>query len=378
MAASDASNELSKSVAKWLIPSFGVLFALVGYVVHMAHRSLLGFPAGADGAPSGGYATDAADFLRYVLTLVGDEFVALASFRGVPLGGHGLAVALCGLAAAAAVGYAMSKYGRADARRATRVLGVVLFVLLSTKFVSFDAPLMRIENVIVGVGIAGNPGTPEQARTQPFSSRVREAGTGPVDTFIAGRATEVWRLLVCSRIGVPVANNPEFGGKQGCKGGTDGNKRLLRGEFNVQLLFGLMIALCGTMLLRFRAPAATAAALLAFAYLLTVPYAYGKLVKPVDFVYALVRFAPESLRGQEKKGEVYAFVVSRTSGDATLLEAIPEQCSTGDSTVLRFSSLPMSKVAAIEQIYLRDVFTWAVLKQSACPTLSRYPQPAKR
>lgn len=377
MAASEASNELSKSVAKWLIPSFGVLFALVGYVVHAAHRSLLGFPAGADGAPAGGYATDAADFLRYVLTLVGDEVVAFASFRGVPLGGHGLTVALCGLAAAAAIGYAMSKHGRADTRRAAQALGIVLLVLLSTKFVNFDAPLMRIENVIVGVGV-DTALRAEQAMTQPFSIRVTETRAGLVDTFISGRATEVWRLLVCSRIGVPVANNPEFGGTQSCKGGTDSNKRLLRGEFNVQLLFGLMIALCGAMLLRLRAAAGTAAALLAFAYLLTVPYAYGKLVKSVDFVYALVRFAPESLRGQVKKGEVYAFVVSRTSSDATLLEAIPEECSIGDSTVLRFSSLPMSKVAAIEQIYLRDVFTWAVLKQRACPTLSRYPQPRNR
>ena len=60
------------SVFKWLVPSFAVLFLLVGYVVHSAHQSLLGFPTSdSERFEETAFSADAADFLRDLLTTIG-------------------------------------------------------------------------------------------------------------------------------------------------------------------------------------------------------------------------------------------------------------------------------------------------------------------
>jgi hypothetical protein len=367
------------SFAKWLIPTFGVLFALVGYTVRSAHSSLLGFPVGEESAAAtGGYTADAADFLRYVLTVVGDGVLSIATTQGVPIGGHGLLLAACAAVLALAIALPRSRYAGPLRERAALVLVLTVLAIVSVKFVVFDAPLSRIENAIVGEGVAPstNPqkGAPE---TQSLLSRLRDQQGGRLEAAIAGRAGDLFRLLVCGRV-AQLPNNPEFAGDRKCAEDTAASAAALHGEFNAILIFGLLIGIGAWALLRQRTPAATAVGLLAFAYLLTIPYAYGKLVKPVDFAYALVRIDPGSKAGAQPV-ESNGFLISRSGADVTLLAAVDEDCSNSKTVkrrALRFSSLPLSKVVSIERIYLRDVLTWAVLNEVDCPALDTPVAPA--
>jgi len=363
----EVADPVSTAFAKWLIPTFGILFALIGYVVRSAYRSLLGFPDGGDGAVGeGGYNADAADFLRSVLTLLGDRLLSL--MHGVPLGGHGLMLVLGLVSVLLAVGLYRLLHRRVASWMPGLALGIVLLALVTTKFIFFDAPLMRIENAIVGVGFDYERPKGEQ-RGLSLLDRLSRSRQGGLDELVSDRAQHLWWLIVCTRVkAVALPNNPDFGGSRSCTGDAEATRTMLMGEFDADLLLALLSVWPAALLVRQRTPVATSAGLLALAYLLTIPYAYGKLLKPVDFAYAMVRFEPGSLHGSVPKFDsVYAFVISRTEGQVTLLEAVPESCSFGESMVLRFSSLPVSKVLAIEQIYQRDVIAWKVLNEKKCP-----------
>jgi hypothetical protein len=371
-----ASESADLSFAKWLIPTFGVLFALVGYTVRSAHNSLLGFPVGEESAAApGGYTADAADFLRHVLTVVVDGLLSV--LQGVPMGGHGALLAGCAAALILAVALPNSRFGGPLRPWASPILVLAVLAVAGAKFVVFDAPLSRIENAIVGEGVAPNT-KPQKgaAETESLLTRLRNKQDGRLEAKIAGRASDLFRLLVCSRV-AHLPNNPDFSGKSKCDGDPGTNAITLHGEFNAILLLGLLIGIGAWALLRQRTPAATAVGLLAFAYLLTIPYAYGKLVKPVDFAYALVRIDPGSKAGGPVESN--GFLISRSGADVTLLAAVDEDCSNSPTVkrrALRFSSLPLSKVVSIERIYLRDVLTWAVLNENECPPLDTPVAPA--
>ena len=56
---------------------------------------------------------------------------------------------------------------------------------------------------------------------------------------------------------------------------------MIKGEFDAAALLGIVIGLVCAVLLGVRKPAAQAVAVLGLAYLLTIPYAYGKLIKSI-------------------------------------------------------------------------------------------------
>ena len=368
----------------WLIPSFGALFALIGYVVQSAQRSLLGFPTD-DGALISSTG-DAADFLRYVLTLVGDRLLGLGSLTWPSMGGHGTLLVVCGLTAAAVVAWRLSLWGRNPHRAAAWMLGAVMLALLTAKFVVFDAPVMRIEGVIVGIGVPeSTPELDSKPATRSIATRLEELSGGHLDKAISARARQVWRLMVCSRVGThPLPVEADLVGPGSCSGselpGKDTDKAMLTGEFDASLLMGVFIAVPAGLLLALRVPLATGAGLLAMAYLLTIPYAYGKLLKPVNFTYALVRIAPGTLvtakpevSSAPKVDRLNAFVLTREGGAVTLLQDVPEACSkNGTSTALRFASFPTAKLVSIEFIYRKDVIEWAMRTQRKCPKLDGF------
>jgi hypothetical protein len=388
------------TLVKWLVPSAGILFGLVGYVIDAAHRSLLAFPTDDGRLDDGGRIQDAADFLRFLVTLVADRIVTLGSFNAISLGGHGFLVLGCSvLLAAVLLGPFAAKRickneerGLAIGSFARRSLPWVALVLIGLKFVNFDAPAMRIESVIVGVGAprsaspqagaASAPASPAVSRTRSLVPRLEESTEGRIGSFIAQRAIRMWQLMMCARISTaPQKLDPawgatctETGEATGLQIDSSRARQLLAGEFDAGLWLGALIAFAAVALLLRRTAAQTALAVFSLVYLLSVPYAWGKLLKPVDFSYARVRavadiflVTTERAKPPEDVKAIDAFVLAKDAGSVTLLQGVREPCSDGPSIALRFSSLPTSKVVAIEQIYRQDVIEWALRTQRNCP-----------
>jgi hypothetical protein len=393
----------SFTAVKWLVPSVGILFALVGYVIDCAQRSLLAFPTDDARLDNGDRVQNAAEFLRFLFTVIGDRLLTLGSLKGFSLGGHGsllfaLTLAVVAVLVAPVVRDAKNNALRVAATALTCVLPLATIALLTVKFVYFDAPVMRIESAVVGIGVpkiaiergiaASVPSSAASSDSviTPLNDRLRAAVPAPIGDLVSDRALSLWRLMSCSRIaGENMNHNFEFGSASGvsCEAPNDKNlvvlstqlqaKEMLAGEFDASLWMGVLIVLTSAALLRARTVQNTALAVVALVYLLTIPYAWGKLLKPVDFSYALIRGADNTFIEIDDQNELkdmkstYAFVLGRDSGYVTLLQGVREPCSNGFSTAVRFSSVPASKIVAIEQIFRLDVINWALRKQSKCP-----------
>lgn len=397
-------------VAKWIIPSFGALFVLIGYVVRGAHESLLGFPGGRENLESSALTADAADFLRDLLTTVGDAFFDL--LRGhVSLGGHGVFVSLC-LAGAvfAALTSRLPWFSKNDDRSAF-ACGVVVVLLASTKFVYLDAPLTHLESIMVGTAQYEGAGPSEKQTgirwpwSEPASAD-SGASTGRGDALMGGireRTRTLWSRMVCSRIGgIGLPGNPTWSGAfcaQDAMGRAlppassasapvidndrDTWRDALQGEYLARVAVSACVAAAACMLLVRPGHLAKVVALLALFGLLSLPYAYGKLWKPLDFIYARLVLATSSPHGLlsapadlnqgagavPKSGPVVlAFVVGRDRDHIDLLEAVEARCSKGTTRELRFASLPSSQVLAIEEILRRDLLEWKVAVEKTCPS----------
>lgn len=371
----DISADLSATFVKWFIPTFGVLFTLIGYAVHTAHLSLLGFPIGdSAGVSVSTYSAEAADFLRHIATLIGDRLFALGTLQSVSLGGHGILLLGCATAALITLGYRFSSAGQSAPKFSAGLLGLTVVALIATKFIWFDAPTMRVESVIAVAGLAELIQLKGQDSPPTFASRLSNKSRGGLDSVIATRTSNLWKLLVCGRLSsASLAENPDFSKDGACSGSVELNQVMLKGEFDATAVLGIFIGVTSAVLLGVRKPLALACAVLGLTYLLTIPYAYGKLIKSVEFPFALVRFSPVTPHNGRGPDTANAFVVARGAGEVTLLEAVPEFCSVGQRVTLRFWSLPTSRLIAIEQISSQDVITWAMGNARRCSSLKNGP-----
>lgn len=403
--------DLTLTVVKWLVPTAGILFVLVGYVIDSAHRSLLAFPTDDGRLDDGGRIQDTSDFLRFFFTLIGDRLITLASGTTFSLGGHWLLL-LCStvVVCAAVLGNFLPEHKHERVRTAATVMNRALpclaVMLVATKFVYFDAPIMRLESVVVGIGVpkaavakaelvsngeksvlAEHSSKDAGPLTKSLTERLKESSPAPIGNFVSDRAFRLWRLMACARIGdetfSPAATLAQIAD---CFNNSDKLNKLkaqsiLEGEFDAGLWMGGLIAMTASALLFRRTASSTVLAVLAFVCLVTVPYAWGKLLKPVDFSYALIRgeektFLVSSGRGEQPRdvGATYAFVLTQDAGSVTLLQGVRESCGFGSSIALRFSSVPASKILAIEQIFRLDVIEWALRTQIKCPVSETFGQ----
>lgn len=367
-------------VVKWLVPSFAVLFVLVGYVVHSAHESLLGFPT-TDGGQfeKSAFSADAADFLRDLLTTIGQlVFDDLLAGR-LPLGGHGWLIFSCLLGALIAVAVGRLRGLRDRPRLVAGMRCVLLAALFSAKFIMLDAPMSHLENVVVGsaelraVDDAKLGSPPAHQQWQILGD---SAG---IEGDVRRRTADLWQRMVCSRVaGLTFEHNPDYSGAN-CRttastnisAGDQTRDALIEsfewarvGQYVANILASLFIATIAVGLLRSRLLLPNILALLALFSLLSVPYSYGKLMKPLDFAFARITLAKEATH---TPSPIYGFLIARTADYTDLLEAVDEPCSDGMRRELRFTSLPVGQIVAVEQIYRRDLITWKVENEAPCP-----------
>lgn len=352
-------------VAKWLIPSVAGLFAVVGYIVQSAHSSLLGGSIVAD--EGAGYAAAAADFFYDLPTIAADLLLSCLTLSCMnpgqsPLGGHGLPLAIVAALASAAWWLPVLLRGHLSSW-SPALAPVLLVVALACKFVWLDAPIARIENVVV----AANEGDDARPGWRP-----PPAGEQAVDRLINARAEALWRHMACSRDPLP----PVVGkATVSCAGIAHKDRRLTEGEFAARFLACALVALLAWKASRGAAPWRTVLALLGLATLLSLPHAYGKLLKPTIFAYGKVDLAKPLTDALAPVGSrpspLAAIVLARRSAAVDLLVVGSGHCANDGPkyVVTKVWVVPNAQVLSIREIFRRDVIGWKLSndQEGNCP-----------
>lgn len=358
------------TLAKWLLPSLAALFAVVGYLSQSSQEALLGLRS--DAADTKRYGGAAAAFVQEIFTSLMDSILLLAAGRPISLGGHGellwsllllvVAVLVAPRLVARLPGTVQGQIGR------WRPLAIrlLLVLILALKFLVLDAPLARLENMIVDIG-----GFRSDMNGTPVIGGFSARAGGDVQAAVEQRSTVLWQDMVCGRVGpesVGAPDTPVYA--EICTKNRGDSRRALSGEFLAHLWMAALITALAVSLIRSKATASgVTLATLSLAYLLTVPYAHGKLLKSTYFDYGLVHVVNDiSVGGAPARSQIFALILARTSTETHLLVAQPRACASGDpGRVVRMWSLAPSQLRSIENIYRQDVITWTTLNNQRCP-----------
>jgi len=367
----DPGRAIAAAIAKWLIPSVSALFVVTGYVVVSAHNHLLGIAHEGYGASD--YIAATASFLQDLLTLLPDAALNMVTGTALPhfdVHQLGLIVALllvCTGLAIAGTGPFHSEGGSLG----QWALAVLVVALLFWTFIVMDAPLTHLENVLVSVGRGGGEVTGEVPIEKNLDNLAQRKG---LESFIATRATVLWEQMACKRVRRDALL--ARGRRVEC-GEIDGAiDPALRNEFLAHSLISLLLVTLSLQAVR-RAKSSILAivSLLGLCYVLTWPYAYGKLVKPTFYDYGLVLFkSPMTEPGTPPKSEVQAIngiVLYRNEQTTELLYAKRGNCPEGQGATqeVKLWEVSNSEVKVIQEIYREDVITWAIQNDQPCPSV---------
>lgn len=352
------------NLAKWLVPSVAGLFAVIGYVVRTAHASLLG--GGIEPAEGSNYAAAAADFLYDLPAIAADLVLSVVGSpwsSGVdsPLGGHGFALGVATLVVSSAwwLPRLSARLGRPVPRLARLLPPAMLMLALLGRFAWFDLPTARIENVL----IAGNDGERASPGWQPAC-----VANGGVDGWICHRTKALWLHIACSRDPVPP---PGAQSTVDCSRFSYRDRRLVEGEFAARLLACAAIALLAWRVGRSGSTRQTALALLAGFSMLSLPHAYGKLLRPTIFEYGRVELSMPLAQaispGASAPASKDAVVLAKRASAIDLLVVGMGQCVGTGSTYLvtKLWTVPNAQVLSVREIFSRDVIGWKLSQDQA-------------
>jgi hypothetical protein len=385
--------------------------AAVGYLVAVSHAKLLGLSG--DGLDPNTYALDAGEFFTHTLSILGEAIQhpiqhLVAMFRAHPAL---LTVAI--VLAAASLMHEPLRRRLGDrlpkGLSLTWIAPVVLLLLVLGKFWALDLPLGGLEGVAVANSNDASSVTQEAflqklapkpeakgdftARSRDlqktFAERLANHPTGP-----DARAVSLWQDLLCSRASIPDPKDYPFTpGLVACPGASDDYALSLEAEFLTHLAMAGLIALVAIPVLRSpkSGSLSVAAAVLALAYTPTAANAYGKLLKPTDFDYGVIRLAraPTDAAGAAEPDRLEGLVLARDSVGTSLLVVEHATCALSDSsqpapapsqnagavaaaphpqlTAVRLSWLPNGQIVSIQEIFRQDAISWAVLNERRCP-----------
>jgi hypothetical protein len=337
---------------------------VIGYVIQSAQQELLGLYY--EKSETAGYFTNAADFFRDSVAAP----VAAASSEQVSFGTH-----LWPLLVATAATLALLLIPRSKPRpwlRISSLLPALLLFVLIAKFSLLDAPLTRLESIIVG--------SSEGPTLEGFGSGLLErSGDNSPYGQVSSPVEALWADIVCSRVTQSAANlTPGSQLDLYCGMNEAYYERRLSGAYLAHLWAGGLIIILAIAVIRSAASstAALALAILALLYSLMIPYAYGKLKRSTYFDYGVIRLS-EPLRagsGLEPDAPLHGIMLWRSAAGANLLIIAEGACREGESyAAATMSSVSPAQILAVEKIYRVDVIAWAMLNERKCPPMpSRY------
>jgi hypothetical protein len=371
-------------LAKWLIPSVAVLFAVIGYVVQSGQESLLGVESASWEGTA--YLNSAADFLREsVIRLLAWPTTWLSH----PLLHHPVLLLYALIVVAASVAATFSKrlrkhFASRDALAAaalTAALAIASVVVL--KFLLMDAPLLKIENLVSsGDGACWALVARPDGTAPSCDEKLRARGA---EAWVWNEAAEIVGEIVCSRVNDTTASElpKPIAKSQACSRGIDENKAVLADEFLCNLVLEI-ITITGALAVLWRAShnfGATAVCLLILFYGLTAPYAYGKIGMTQLFNFGDARISKDlwdSYKAEDPaivtdKGWLKGVILHKDESGASILamrttECHPTMSGQGRPSAHRasLSFITSTQLMSFDEIYKVDLVTWLATQQRSC------------
>jgi hypothetical protein len=348
-------------VAKWLVPSVGALFVVIGFIAQTAQDSLLGL--GLTHPGNDAYVSAASDFFLVLISTVVSAVENLFSFRAVSFDGYFWWLLILSLLA-----------GWAFARRGPGMALLLLIVLLLSKFLVFDAPLLTIHDVVLR-------SPPTAHKKLSFVESFRQ-GTEPI---VRDRAKLLKEEILCSRVKDGLPQNAAIA----CSSFPDAPHyaRALTGEFLDQIWGTILIVVAAAAVLRSAGHSRTASAIaiLTLLYALMLPYAYGKLQRYALFNVGQVVISsdlakhlltepdlslpqPATPPSSDATQNLDVLILSRDGGIVDVLVVRSAACAGGgQSQRIARSTFAGGQVLAVEELYQDDVVAWTARQDHACP-----------
>lgn len=376
-------------LAKWLIPSVTGLFAVIGYIVRSAHSGLIGREV--DFASGPGYAGAASDFARDLPTIAIDALLDVG--QSLSFAGHARELVIAG--AALALVLALAAWARKRERFVPLAKGlavVTLLGLLLWKFAVLDAPLTKVEGIVIATGAGlvetGQPTTWSiQAQAVPANAAAQPGEA--LQRFIAAKAECAFRSIVRTRTRPPGSTLTSLPaqGPQECPADAETRADLQRGEFVSRMVASALVAGLALLVIRQRTLWANLVGFIGLASLLTLPYAYGKLMVPSYFEVGRVLLAEPLVKASGLKPVlpqdqgIDAIVLSRRGAEVDLLVMAPGICP-GDTAdgkprmyqVGRLWTVPNSQILSIREIHREDVIAWKLHNEKGCGESNARPR----
>jgi hypothetical protein len=159
-------------------------------------------------------------------------------------------------------------------------------------------------------------------------------------------------------------------------------RSLPQSEFVAHLVASLLVMAVAIVAIGQRPAWICAIGLAGIAYLLTLPYAYGKLVAQTYFEFGQVDFSPslsDALRDELGPGglPIHAIVLARRATEVELLVIRTGICGKTEHReagtehreykAARVWTIPNAQLASIREIYPEDVIAWKVQNEKPCP-----------
>jgi hypothetical protein len=360
-------RKVAAAIAKWLVPSVSALFVLIGYAVVSAHQDFLGIQSDITGASI--YISAASSFLRDLLTILPDSLLGILTLANFPkLDWAQLSFVL----SLSVTCIALTLTGR---RSATIDLGwapaFLLFIFIFLKFILLDAPLANVDNVLVSSGTGSGEATNAIPIESELATSIEQKG---VEGFISQRALNLWSDIVCSRVSAAILQR-KAQPRITCRYEQDESKVKVQSEFIAHSIAAILLLILSAQVLRRAHTTGVAVfALLTMGYVLTWPYAYGKLIKSTYYEYGAALLGPAltdaatPLASEERTK--YGMVIFHDSNSAKLLIVKKGKgvCTRGASNQeVKLWKIQNSQVLAIREIYREDVITWKLLQEQPCP-----------
>lgn len=374
-------------IAKWLIPSVGALFIVIGYLANLAHHAFLGFDPGL--LEPNEYLATSGDFLRYVLRAPVSGALAWshALFDGV----HLLSVVPTLVSAAGCtVWHAWAK--RRDSLNTKRIcriaIGIFLGMAVVLRLVTMDAPVAKLQGALVVLsetpeeriaasaiqpGSAPNTSSPTQPvrdKTPPtrysLTDRLdREASnTDGLARLVAERAKTLWVNIRCTRTASyseALSSTPSA-----CNKGVEA-PGTIEGEGLAHLLMtGAIIWLACLALLDHPGPWRAGLAWISIFSCLTLALTFGKLghVLDYDFVRIVMKtpLEPDKSEHNEAARSLEGIVLQMNKDWTTLAVSSPIDCKGGVTSEVKIWRISNGEVLWEKDIYRTDVLQWAAAK----------------
>lgn len=269
------------AVAKWLVPSVTALFLVIGYVIHASHQALLGLDFEYPGTTESISAT--AEYLRHlVVTFV--EFAVrpgvfwsswweIALIACLPLLGLVLAAVKRARRLLAAEGPSALDLQVSNTDRALMGIGVIVVTFGSVAL--YELPLTRIEQALV------RGPTSLESRLAPVAISTYSVP----ERQISDRARSIWQDMVCLRVGEHAVGFLSTGLNIKCGEGAQKTHKQRIDNFYLQNALIKVVVATVSLSLFFRArtiPFTVVNGLILIYCVLSIPYAYGKLVHSTE------------------------------------------------------------------------------------------------